>query len=144
MPRSSNSMLSLCGTDMVVCSHSTTPTAEQILVPETLLKKRKASEKTAEERKAAAVERKKVCQLPPLFLWAGASIFYDAQQPYVTSPQDDVVVINHLSGLTKFRRTSPLFHQLLSNFGARALLTSTMERPTRRSAPPSSSVLSST
>ena len=58
----SYSMLSsLCGTDIVVCSHSTTPTAEQILVPETLLKKRKASEKTAEERKAAAVERKKVC-----------------------------------------------------------------------------------
>jgi len=39
--------------------NTTTPTAEQILVPETLLKKRKASEKTAEERKAAAVEHKK-------------------------------------------------------------------------------------
>lgn len=34
-------------------------TADQILVPETLLKKRKASEKTAEERKTAAVERRK-------------------------------------------------------------------------------------
>ncbi|KAI5848067.1 ribosomal protein L30, ferredoxin-like fold domain-containing protein [Tricharina praecox] len=39
---------------------STTPTTEQVLVPETLLKKRKTSEKTIEERKAAAVERKKV------------------------------------------------------------------------------------
>jgi len=38
---------------------SSVPTADQILVPETLLKKRKASEKTAEERKAAAAERKK-------------------------------------------------------------------------------------
>jgi len=37
----------------------TTPTSEQILVPETLLKKRKAAERTAEDRKAVAVERKK-------------------------------------------------------------------------------------
>jgi len=38
---------------------SSTPTAEKVLVPETLLKKRKTSEKTIEERKAAAVQRKK-------------------------------------------------------------------------------------
>jgi hypothetical protein len=41
-------------------SYSTQPTKEQVLAPETLLKKRKTSEKTIEERKAAAVERKKV------------------------------------------------------------------------------------
>jgi len=37
----------------------TAPTSDAILVPETLLKKRKATEKSTEERKAAAVERKK-------------------------------------------------------------------------------------
>ncbi|TGZ84292.1 60S ribosomal protein L7 [Ascodesmis nigricans] len=40
-------------------SNTSVPSKDQVLVPETLLKKRKQSEKTAEERKAAAVERKK-------------------------------------------------------------------------------------
>ncbi|PWW75976.1 60S ribosomal protein L7 [Tuber magnatum] len=39
--------------------NTTVPTADQILVPETLLKKRKAQQKTAEERAAAAETRKK-------------------------------------------------------------------------------------
>lgn len=56
-----DAIIALCETDScLLCSYRTTPTAEQILVPETLLKKRKAAEKTAEDRKAAAVERKKV------------------------------------------------------------------------------------
>lgn len=41
------------------------PTKEQILVPETLLKKRKANEKSAEDRATAAETRKKVCSFSP-------------------------------------------------------------------------------
>ncbi|KAH0603760.1 uncharacterized protein H6S33_007419 [Morchella sextelata] len=39
--------------------NATVPTQDQILVPETLLKKRKANEKTAEERASEAAARKK-------------------------------------------------------------------------------------
>lgn len=38
----------------------TVPSAEQILVPETLLKKRKAQDKAKEETAAAAAEKKQV------------------------------------------------------------------------------------
>lgn len=41
-------------------NNSTVPTAEQILVPETLLKKRKSNEKSAAEAAAKRVELKKV------------------------------------------------------------------------------------
>ena len=37
------------------------PTDDQILVPETLLKKRKSQEKAREERTAELEKRKKVC-----------------------------------------------------------------------------------
>ncbi|RUP49608.1 hypothetical protein BC936DRAFT_142057 [Jimgerdemannia flammicorona] len=42
-------------------SDVTVPTAEQVLVPETLLKKRKNQEKTAAARAAADAEKRKVC-----------------------------------------------------------------------------------
>jgi hypothetical protein len=38
------------------------PTHDQILVPETLLKKRKSQEKAREERSAELEKKKKVCQ----------------------------------------------------------------------------------
>ena len=37
------------------------PTADQILVPETLLKKRKSQEKAREEKSAELEKKKKVC-----------------------------------------------------------------------------------
>lgn len=41
-----------------------TPTEDQILVPETLLKKRKTQEKAREERLATDKQRKAVCRQP--------------------------------------------------------------------------------
>jgi large subunit ribosomal protein L7e len=41
-------------------SNSTVPTAEQVLVPETLLKKRKSNEKAAAEAATKKAELKKV------------------------------------------------------------------------------------
>jgi len=43
---------------------STVPTKDQVLIPESLLKKRKTQEKTQAERDQALAEKKKV-QLPP-------------------------------------------------------------------------------
>jgi len=40
---------------------STTPTLEHVLVPETLLKKRKAQDKATAEKQVAAVAARKVC-----------------------------------------------------------------------------------
>ena len=40
--------------------HRTVPTEDQILVPETLLKKRKSQEKQREERSAELAQKKKV------------------------------------------------------------------------------------
>lgn len=48
----------------------TVPTQDQILVPETLLKKRKANEKTTEERASEAAARKKVCSSIIHFLFS--------------------------------------------------------------------------
>lgn len=45
---------------MGLYSCSTVPTEDQILVPETLLKKRKSQEKAREERSAELVKKKKV------------------------------------------------------------------------------------
>lgn len=48
------------------------PTEDQILVPETLLKKRKSQEKQREERSAEIEKKKKVCIIshtPSLWLW---------------------------------------------------------------------------
>lgn len=42
------------------------PTHDQILVPETLLKKRKSQEKAREERSAELEKKKKVCRIPLL------------------------------------------------------------------------------
>lgn len=50
---------------------STVPTQDQILVPETLLKKRKSNEKAIAEKLAAAKERKEVGQTFLLYLWEG-------------------------------------------------------------------------
>jgi hypothetical protein len=44
------------------CIFRTVPTAEQIRVPETLLKKRKNQEKIAAEKAAALAEKRKVSQ----------------------------------------------------------------------------------
>ena len=44
--------------------HRTVPTKDQVLVPETLLKKRKSQEKAREQRNAEIEKRKKV-SVPP-------------------------------------------------------------------------------
>lgn len=41
--------------------NSTVPTKDQVLIPESLLKKRKTQEKTQAERDQALAEKKKVC-----------------------------------------------------------------------------------
>lgn len=46
---------------------STVPTEDQILVPETLLKKRKSQEKEREARSAELEKKKKVCALLHVF-----------------------------------------------------------------------------
>jgi hypothetical protein len=76
------------GTDERLRFYSTQPTKEQVLAPETLLKKRKTSEKTIEERKAAAVERKKVSSIR----YFCTLNLHDAQHTTATSPKDDAVV----------------------------------------------------
>ncbi|BFZ59721.1 60S ribosomal protein L7 [Saitoella coloradoensis] len=60
---------------------TTVPTTEQILVPETLLKKRKAQEKTAEERKAAQVEKKKAAK-------AKREVIFKRAEKYVKEYRD--------------------------------------------------------
>jgi hypothetical protein len=46
--------------DLRLISHRSVPTHDQILVPETLLKKRKSQEKAREERAAELEKKKKV------------------------------------------------------------------------------------
>jgi large subunit ribosomal protein L7e len=46
--------------DLRLIRHRSVPTADQILVPETLLKKRKSQEKAREERTAELEKKKKV------------------------------------------------------------------------------------
>jgi len=55
------------------------PTQEQILVPETLLKKRKSQEKAREERSAELEKKKKVRTFIfiPIYEWHGGGL-YDA------------------------------------------------------------------
>lgn len=53
------SILLVCGTKTNL-SHRSVPTHDQILVPETLLKKRKSQEKAREERSAELEKKKKV------------------------------------------------------------------------------------
>lgn len=50
-------MLTFCSR----CTHRSAPTEDQILVPETLLKKRKSQEKAREEQSAERERLKKVC-----------------------------------------------------------------------------------
>ena len=45
------------------CLHRTVPTKDQIMVPETLLKKRKSQEKAREARSADIEKRKKVSHI---------------------------------------------------------------------------------
>ncbi|SCZ95217.1 BZ3500_MvSof-1268-A1-R1_Chr11-2g03361 [Microbotryum saponariae] len=45
---------------------TTVPSKQDILVPETLLKKRKSTEKSREEKKNAALEARKVRQPTPI------------------------------------------------------------------------------
>ena len=65
MSRLSLRALSILIADMR-CPNSTVPTEDQILVPETLLKKRKSQEKAREER-SAELQKKKAVGVP-LFL----------------------------------------------------------------------------
>ena len=64
---SCNSHLALffihCMRDNRLIENRSVPTADQILVPETLLKKRKSQEKAREERSAELEKKKKVRQL---------------------------------------------------------------------------------
>jgi len=52
----------------VLTYHSSVPTQNQVLVPETLLKKRKSQEAARAERRAEAEKTKKVGLSPFLFL----------------------------------------------------------------------------
>jgi hypothetical protein len=82
MPRySCNSQLALfsillvCGTSLT--SHRSVPTHDQILVPETLLKKRKSQEKAREER-SAELEKKKKVSLFSFKYWGMLEDYNDA------------------------------------------------------------------
>ncbi|KAF7862982.1 uncharacterized protein EAF02_010531 [Botrytis sinoallii] len=68
-------------------SATTTPTAQQVLIPETLLKKRKSQ---AKEREARAAETEKV-----------KKVYYHPTPIPHGILYVDVVQLNHLSGLTK-------------------------------------------
>lgn len=58
-----------------------TPTQEQILVPETLLKKRKSQEKAREERSAELEKKKKVRSL---LIFSHAQYIYEAFRAWST------------------------------------------------------------
>lgn len=51
---------------VLICYCRTVPTNDQILVPETLLKKRKSQEKARAERSAALEKKKAVSSIPRL------------------------------------------------------------------------------
>jgi len=76
------------------------PTKDEILVPETLLKKRKSQEKEREAKTAERDAKRKVCQ-QELFLFSCFSCGDDTT-PNMTRPlkRVDVVLVNHLSGLS--------------------------------------------
>jgi hypothetical protein len=62
-------------------NNSTVPTAEQVLVPETLLKKRKSNEKAAAEAAAKKVELKKVNVLNSFYVDEPSCWCDDTEQP---------------------------------------------------------------
>ena len=65
---------------------STVPTKEQVLIPESLLKKRKTQEKTQAEREQAAAEKKKVCHWKKEFLDEYATLMTATNVVKETSP----------------------------------------------------------
>jgi hypothetical protein len=113
------------------------PTQNDILVPETLLKKRKSQEKARAERAAEQDKRK---QVGPLLLLSVIMGRYDAQQHLATRPTSMLLLnLYHLSGLIEF------FENALRDVsGNSESFADTIHRPTRRSAASSSSVLRST
>jgi hypothetical protein len=58
----------------VLTFHSSVPTQNQVLVPETLLKKRKSQEAARAERRAEAEKTKKVSFHSPLFSHCHSSL----------------------------------------------------------------------
>lgn len=94
--------------------HRSVPTHDQILVPETLLKKRKSQEKAREERSAELEKKKKVCQFP---IYSGGhrgwtfmmhnTIFATRHSVSMLSP------INHLSGLIFVTNGPSCIHESL-------------------------------
>lgn len=53
----------------ILTLYSSVPSAKDVLVPETLLKKRKADAKLREEKQAKALELRKVCFYAPTYVW---------------------------------------------------------------------------
>lgn len=95
------------------------PTEDEILVPETLLKKRKSQEKAREERSAELEKKKKVSStlFSTLQVKETAVGVGDGDETYQLSRLDlwvdAVAYINHLSGLNRPRKTTLLLHSLL-------------------------------
>lgn len=89
----------LARADRLTCQYRSVPTKDQILVPETLLKKRKSQEKERAEAAEKRDARKKVhISLPsPKFLCT-------LMKKYPTTPRlaygRCCRIVNHLSGLT--------------------------------------------
>lgn len=86
--------------DTILTCHSSVPTKDQVLVPETLLKKRKSQEAARAERRAEAEKKKKVGSS---FLHALPYPFQlpDDNTNHATRPTGQCCrFVNHLSGLT--------------------------------------------
>jgi hypothetical protein len=78
--------------------HRTVPTKDQILVPETLLKKRKSQEKAREQRLSAIEKRKKVSRIAHPYT-KKHSVMIPTNK--VTRPSGQCCpFVNHLSGLS--------------------------------------------
>lgn len=83
----------------LIC-YSTVPTNDHIMVPETLLKKRKSQEKARAERTALTEKRKAVSSLLYLSPFTQPwHCFSDAQHNLSTRHQSMLLIINLLSGL---------------------------------------------
>ncbi len=98
------------------------PTEDQILVPETLLKKRKSQEKAREERSAEVEKKKKVSPTFPVImisgygkLWTWTMVMIHTN--FATRPTGRCCrFINHLSGLNRSRLLRPnLYSRHASN-----------------------------
>ena len=98
-------MLTLC----LLSDCRTVPTEDEILVPETLLKKRKSQEKSREERSAELEKKKKVGPKLYYYHFSAVAIVCDlcgdeddttnpATRPYGRCCR---ILINHLSGLSQ-------------------------------------------